>query len=155
MHFKLSPELVLELSKHPNIIGIKDSSGDLELLGGYLRSQSESFTVITGNGGQLHPALTAGARAGILAVALFAAERSVEVYDLHARSDHAAAERVQATLKPLAVSIVAALGVPGVKAAMDAVGLAGGPVRGPLVDLDAGARAGVGALVEGLAATVA
>jgi 4-hydroxy-2-oxoglutarate aldolase len=155
MHFKLSPELVAELSKHPNIVGIKDSSGDLELLGGYLRSQSESFAVLTGNGGQLHPALLAGARAGILAVALFAAKQSVHVYDLHARHDHATAERVQATLKPLAVSIVAELGVPGVKAAMDAVGLAGGPVRGPLVDLDSASRARVATLLDGLAAVAA
>jgi 4-hydroxy-2-oxoglutarate aldolase len=155
MHFKLPPDLIAELAPHPNVIGIKDSSGDLELLGGYLRSRTETFAVLTGNGGQLHPALMAGARGGILAVALFAARESARVYDLHGRGDHAAADRIQAELKTLSVTIVAELGVPGVKAAMDHVGLAGGPVRAPLMELDAAARARVAAALDGLAAVAA
>ena len=155
MHFKLSPELVAELAQHANIIGIKDSSGDLDLLGGYLKAQSESFTVFTGAGGQLHPALVAGARGGILAVALFATAASVQVYEAHKRGDHTAADAVQATLKPLAAVIVAELGVPGVKAALDAVGLAGGPVRSPLLDLDAAARSRVSGLLSEVGAAAA
>jgi 4-hydroxy-2-oxoglutarate aldolase len=155
MHFKLAPELVAELAQHPNIVGIKDSSGDLDLLKSYLQAQSESFSVITGNGGQLHPALMAGARGGILAVALFAAERSVSIFRAHAKGDHATADRLQAEMKPLAATIVGELGVPGVKAAMDVVGLHGGPVRGPLLDLDAAGRARVSALMSGLSAVAA
>jgi 4-hydroxy-2-oxoglutarate aldolase len=148
MHFKLSPELVAELAKHPNVIGIKDSSGDLELLKQYLTAQSETFTVLTGNGGQLHAALMAGARGGILAVALFAAERSARVFAAHTGGDHATAESVQASLKPLAATIVGELGVPGVKVALDEVGLHGGPVRGPLLPLDAAAKARVKGLLH-------
>lgn len=155
MHFKLAPELVAELARHPNIIGIKDSSGDLDLLKSYIASQSDSFTVLTGNGGQLHPALMAGARGGILAVALFAAERSVAIFGAHSKGDHATADSLQAEMKPLAVTIVAELGVPGVKAAMDAAGLRGGVVRSPLLDLDAEARARVAALMSGLSAVAA
>jgi 4-hydroxy-2-oxoglutarate aldolase len=155
MHFKLAPELVAELARHPNVVGIKDSSGDMDLLKSYLQSQSDSFTVITGNGGQLHPALIAGARGGILAVALFAAGRSVAIFNAHTKGDHATADRLQAEMKPLAATIVAELGVPGVKAAMDAVGLHGGPVRGPLLDLDAAGRARVSALMSGLSAAAA
>ena len=154
MHFKLTPELVAELARHPNIIGIKDSSGDLALLGGYLASQSDGFSVLTGSGGQLHPGLVAGARGGILAVALFAAAQSVRIFDACRRGDFAVAESVQASLKPVAATIVGELGVPGVKAALDVVGLTGGPVRGPLLDLDAAGRARVAALLgaSGLAA---
>jgi 4-hydroxy-2-oxoglutarate aldolase len=155
MHFKLAPELVAELSRHPNIVGIKDSSGDLELLKSYIALQSDAFTVLTGNGGQLHPALMAGARGGILAVALFAAARSVAVFNAHTKGDHATADALQAELKPLAVQVVSELGVPGVKAAMDSVGLHGGPVRGPLLDLDAAARARVSALMSALSAVAA
>jgi 4-hydroxy-2-oxoglutarate aldolase len=155
MHFRLAPELVAELALHQNIVGIKDSSGDLDLLASYLQAQSDTFSVLTGNAGQLHPALAAGARGGILAVALFAAARSVAVFRAHAAGDHATADRLQAEIKPLAVAIVAELGVPGVKAAMDAVGLHGGPVRGPLLDLDAAGRARVSALVSGLSAAAA
>src|ERR1035437_4793748 len=52
MHFKLEPALVAELAQHPNIAGIKDSSGDLDLLKSYLQSQSGSFSVLPGKGGQ-------------------------------------------------------------------------------------------------------
>jgi 4-hydroxy-2-oxoglutarate aldolase len=155
MHFTLAPELVAELAQHPNIVGIKDSSGDLDLLKSYLQSQSKSFSVLTGNGGQLHPALMAGARGGILAVSLFAAAQSVAIFRAHATGDHATADRLQAVMKPLAATIVAELGVPGVKAAMDAVGLHGGPVRGPLLDLDSAGRARVSALASGLSAVAA
>lgn len=155
MHFKLPPELVAEFARHQNIVGIKDSSGDLDLLKSYIASQSDSFTVLTGNGGQLHPALMAGARGGILAVALFAAERSVAVFNAHTKGDHTTADVLQTELKPLAVQIVAELGVPGVKAAMDSVGLHGGPVRGPLLDLDAAGRARVSALMSALSAVAA
>ncbi len=155
MHFKIPPELVGELAQHQNIVGIKDSSGDLDLLKSYIQSQSDSFSVLTGNGGQLHPALMAGARGGILAVALFLAERSVAIYQAHTRGDHTKAEQMQAEMKPHAVTIVGELGVPGVKAAMDVVGLHGGPVRGPLMDLDAAGRARVSSLMSGLSAAAA
>ena len=150
MHFRLEPALVAELATHENVVGIKDSSGDLALLQAYLQAQSDSFTVLTGNGAQLHAALTAGARGGILAVALFAAGRAVAIHRAHAAGDPATAERLQAELKPAAATIVGELGVPGVKAAMDAAGLHGGPVRAPLLDLDAAARARVAALMREL-----
>jgi 4-hydroxy-2-oxoglutarate aldolase len=155
MHFKIPPDLVAELARHQNIIGIKDSSGDLDLLNAYLRAQSDSFTVLTGNGGQLHPALMAGARGGILAVALFAAERCVAIFNTHRKGDHAAAERMQNEMKPVATTIVGELGVPGVKAAMDLAGLSGGPVRSPLVDLDAAGQSRVASLMNELSAVAA
>jgi dihydrodipicolinate synthase/N-acetylneuraminate lyase len=155
MHFKLPPELVAELARHQNIVGIKDSSGDLELLASYIASASDTFSVMTGNGGQLHPALMAGARGGILALATFAHERCVAIHRAHRAGDHAAADRTQAEVKPINAAIVGELGVPGVKAAMDAVGLRGGPVRGPLLDLDAAARSRVASLVSGLSAVAA
>ncbi len=143
MHFKLSPALVAELAQHPNIIGIKDSSGDLELLGGYLASRGDHFTVLTGNGGQIHPAMKAGAKGGIVAVSVFGGALAVAIYEASLRGDDSAAEALQDRMKPMAVTIVGELGVPGVKAAAEMVGLAGGVVRGPLTDLDAAGRARV------------
>jgi 4-hydroxy-2-oxoglutarate aldolase len=136
MHFSLAPGLVSELSVHDNVIGIKDSSGDRSLLAAYLNAQSETFTVLTGNAGIFQHALRAGARGGILAVALFAAGLSLEVYDAMQRGDVASAEAAQARLIPLGAKIVAEMGVAGVKTAMDRVGLIGGPVRSPLLPLD-------------------
>ena len=141
MHFALPPQLVGELARHENIIGIKDSSGDLELLAGYLKAQSESFTVLTGNGSTFRRALELGARGGILAVALFAAGLSIEVFETRS-------EQAQARLTPLAARIVGEMGVAGVKAALDRVGLYGGPVRSPLTPLGAGELAQVTELLR-------
>ncbi|MDP1892006.1 MAG: dihydrodipicolinate synthase family protein [Gemmatimonadaceae bacterium] len=140
MHFKLEPELVAELSMHENIVGIKDSSGDLALLEGYLQAQGSSFTVLTGNGGQLLPGLELGVRGGIVAVGLFGASLCVDVYDGFRNGDIKRATIAQDRLKPMASQIVAGLGEPGVKAAMEAVGLVGGPVRLPLQPLNAEQR---------------
>lgn len=140
MHFKLPPTLVAELSMHENIIGIKDSSGDLSLLEEYLESQGTVFTVLTGNAGQLLGALERGARGGVVAVSLFAAGLCVDVYEGFRTGDLARATAAQERVKPMASEIVAGLGVPGVKAALDAAGLVGGPVRLPLLPLGAEQR---------------
>jgi 4-hydroxy-2-oxoglutarate aldolase len=150
MHFALPAELVAELAKHPNVVGIKDSSGDINMLKGFLAAQSDSFTVLTGNGGTFVPALEAGARGGILAVSLFAPALSLQMYDSHMKGDHSAAAEAQVTIKPLAVTIVAELGVPGVKTACDVAGLKGGPVRRPLIDLDEAAEQRVRDLLSGI-----
>ena len=131
MHFALTPQLVSELAQHENIVGIKDSSGDLELLAGYIKAQSDDFAVLTGNGSTFKRALELGARGGILAVALFAASLSIEVFE-------AKSQQAQERLTPLAARIVGDMGVAGVKAALDRVGLAGGPVRSPLLPLGTG-----------------
>ena len=141
MHFALAPQLVAELAQHENIIGIKDSSGDLELLAGYIKAQSENFTVLTGNGSTFKRALELGARGGILAVALFAASLSVEIFETKSA-------QAQDRLTPLSARIVGDMGVPGVKAALDRVGLVGGPLRSPLAALGAAELAQVGELLR-------
>lgn len=147
-HFSLSAPLVAKLAKHGNIIGVKDSSGDLEILRGYMASQSGEFTVLTGSGGTLLPALEMGARGGILGVACFAAKTTLAVYENHERKDRAKAGDAQAKLIPLAREIVGGMGPAGVKAAMDVVGLKGGVVRSPLPNLTAAQRAAVAKLLE-------
>lgn len=135
MHFALPAELVAELAQHPNVIGLKDSSGDLAMLRGFLAAQDDAFTVLTGSGSALHAGLEAGARGGILAVSLFAADLALEVYGAHGAGNQARAAAAQARLAPMAQVIVAKLGVPGVKAAMDRVGRVGGVPRLPLLPL--------------------
>ena len=79
----------------PNIAGIKDSSGNRELFASYMPAQSTTFSVLNGNGQMWHHALTVGSRGGILAVALFAAALSMEVYDAEQRGDVPLAEQEQ------------------------------------------------------------
>ena len=133
MHFRLEPELIAELSQHENIRGMKDSAGDMTYFARYVESNSDKFDVMTGHGGTFATALSLGARGGILAVALFAAELALEVWQAHGEQRIADAEAAQKPLVPMAAEIVARMGVPGVKAAMDRVGLVGGSVRLPLL----------------------
>jgi 4-hydroxy-2-oxoglutarate aldolase len=148
VHFSLAPGLVQELASHGNVVGIKDSSGDLAQLGVYLDAQSERFAVLTGSGAGLYASLEMGARGGVLAVALFAAPVTVALCRAFASGDAGAAGRAQERLVPLARTIVGQLGVPGVKAALDLVGLAGGRVRSPLLPLRAAARERVSELLR-------
>jgi 4-hydroxy-2-oxoglutarate aldolase len=133
MHFRLEAELIAELSQHENIRGMKDSSGDMTYFARYVESQSDTFDVMTGHGGTFATALSLGARGGILAVALFAAELALEVWQAHGEGRIADAEAAQKPLVPMAAEIVARMGVPGVKAAMERIGLIGGHVRLPLL----------------------
>ncbi|MBC7790674.1 MAG: dihydrodipicolinate synthase family protein [Anaerolineae bacterium] len=147
-HLTLDPGLVLELSSHGNITGIKDSSGDLKLLGAYLAAQSGHFTVLTGSGGGLYAGLELGARGGILGVSLFAGRLAAGLYAAWEKGDKGSAGRAQERLIPLAKIIVGSLGVPGVKAALDLVGLSGGLPRPPLLPLKSGEREQVSSLLS-------
>ncbi|MDB4886543.1 MAG: dihydrodipicolinate synthetase, partial [Gemmatimonadetes bacterium] len=136
MHFALSPALVAELARHENIVGMKDSSGDAALFRGYLESRCDAFQVLTGSGTLLGEALRLGADGAILAVALFAPMQSLLVLAAVRDGDADALAGAQAHLSPLAAEIVGGMGVAGVKAALDAVGLGGGAPRAPLQQLD-------------------
>jgi 4-hydroxy-2-oxoglutarate aldolase len=148
MHFAVPHDVVARLAQHGNIVGMKDSSGDATLFGQYLQSKSESFRVLTGSGVLWQKALAMGADGGILAVSNFAPQLAFEVLHAHRRGDHAAAELAQEALTPLAANIVGKMGVPGVKAALDAVGLSGGLPRSPLRPLAPSARALLGELLR-------
>lgn len=138
MHFALGASLVSELAAHRNVIGMKDSSGNRDLFSSYVKLQSSKFAVLDGNAQLFQFAMESGAAGGILAAGLFAPTLCVDIYDAVKRRDSEAATAAQSRLTPLGAKIVGELGVAGVKAAMDRVGLSGGPVRSPLVGLDAG-----------------
>lgn len=146
-HLVLSPEVVARVAAHPNVAGMKDSAGDLPVLARYLEARSDGFAVLTGHAGTFDTALRLGVDGGILAAALFAPRLTLAVAEARARGDDAAAAAAQAALVPLARDIVAALGPPGLKCAMDLAGLAGGPPRAPLRACDAAERARVAELL--------
>ena len=147
-HVMLHDSVLRALADHERVIGFKDSSGDLKVLANY-RAAAPRLRSLVGSGALFYPALELGADGGVLAVACFAADQCVALYRAFRADDRRAAGAGQERLTPLAREIVGALGVPGVKAAMDLVGLAGGPVRPPLAPLDAKQRARVAELLAG------
>jgi len=146
-HLQLGAKLVHALAEHPNIVGIKDSTGDMTQLRAYLEAQSDHFTVLTGHAGTVLDAVGYGARGAILAAALFAAPLVFDLMDAIAHSDGVTASEIQARLRPIAKEIVAELGPPGVKVAMDLVGLDGGLPRAPLRALGTAERERIATLL--------
>jgi 4-hydroxy-2-oxoglutarate aldolase len=134
-HIALSEALLGALSDHENVWGAKDSSGDLKNFAAY-RDAVPEWTLFMGSGALYYAALEMGAAGAIAATGCFAARSTAEIGVSFAAGDKQRAGAVQERVAPLHREIVSGLGVAGVKAAVDAVGLAGGPVRPPLSDLD-------------------
>ena len=125
------------LAAHPRIVGLKESSGDVGLLGRTVASVPSAFQVLCGSGPVFYPALCVGARAGILAVACCAPRPAAALYRAFRAGDHARARRLQEALTPLATAVTSTHGVAGLKLAMTLRGRQGGAVRAPLLPLPA------------------
>ncbi len=128
----LPTDLIEELSRHPNITGIKDSRGRLELVGELIEHSDEDFQVMVGNGALLYAGLETGAVGGIVATGLIAPAGAVEISVAFQEGRSADAARIQERIAPVHQQIVSGMGVPGVKAALDLLGLRGGIPRPPL-----------------------
>ena len=129
----ISLEAVLTLSKHENIVGIKDSSGDLPFMLKLCASLPKDFQILCGNAGIFASALLAGAKGGILGIANAFPEPVVKIYKLIQDGKVTDAMDIQKKFIPTIQLIMGRLGVPGVKSAMDLRGLFGGEPRLPLL----------------------
>jgi 4-hydroxy-2-oxoglutarate aldolase len=127
------------LSAHPNIVGMKETSPDLERLGQFTAIRP-GFRVLCGWAPVVYPAFVAGATGAILALANVAPRACVALYDLTRGGRHSTALELQRALTPLARLVTSVHGIAGLKAALDLEGYRGGPVRPPLLPLPARAR---------------
>jgi 4-hydroxy-2-oxoglutarate aldolase len=149
-----TPE-ILALSDHPNIAGIKDSSGNIQRVGEIVAGARRSFQVLTGGAAVIYPALVVGARGAILALASALPEKCVELYDLVQRSQHEQAKQLQHLLIQASKRIVSEGGIPGVKYAMDLRGFHGGLPRLPLTALTEDKKRAIAAIVSQLQSAAA
>jgi len=134
-HISLALDSVLRLAAHPNIVGIKDSSGNVAQLGELIAGAPAEFKILVGTAGALYPALTLGCTGGIVALANVAPTQCVRVYDLVKSGQLAEARRLHLQLLPVNRAVTARYGVAGLKAAMDMLGDFGGEPRQPLLPL--------------------
>lgn len=144
--------LVAQLAEHPNIVGIKDSSGSVQRVAEIVSVVPSSFAVLTGGSSTLVAALISGAGGAILGLANALPEACVDVYEAFAGGRIAEARNLQQKLLPASEAIASRPGVPGVKYAMDRLGYYGGPVREPLCGPDAAARSAIGQVLSELGA---
>jgi 4-hydroxy-2-oxoglutarate aldolase len=128
----ISPEAVVALSEHPNIIAIKESSGSLEKVMQMIREVKPGFQVLVGSAPTLWPSLQAGAVGAVLAFANAAPYATITIWEAHRTREAEAGKDWQARISRAAQLVTTKYGVPGLKHAMDLNGYYGGPPRLPL-----------------------
>ena len=124
---------VVELSHHPNIVGIKESSGSLEKVMQMIREAKKGFQVLTGSAPTLAPSFAVGCVGAVLAFANAAPYATVSIWEAHRTREPEAAMDWQNRIARAAVLVTTKYGIPGLKYAMDLAGYYGGPPRLPLV----------------------
>ena len=128
----IEPGLVAELSAHENIVGIKDSSGNIGQLTDICRVAPPDFDVFVGSAPVFYPAMAVGAAGGILAAVNCLPEPFVEMQSLFRNKDFESLRRLQWDLMEISQAVTVKFGIGGLKAAMDIMGYKGGVVRRPL-----------------------
>ena len=133
---KIPLEVIAQLSKNENIIGMKDSSGDITYLAQIMEVSAEDFDPLVGTANAFYPALTLGVQGGILALANIAPAECVEVLNLVKDNKLLEARKLYTKLIPTNKAVTAKFGIPGLKAAMDKLDYYGGKPRKPLIPLE-------------------
>jgi 4-hydroxy-2-oxoglutarate aldolase len=144
----LEPQLIIDLAPHPNIAGLKESSGSLAFLGEVVREVPDRFHYFLGSGHVVYPGLEMGADGAILAVANAVPEMSAEIFRLFKAGKKDEARRLQLDLVPLNKAIVEVFGIAGLKYALDLRGYYGGPARLPLLPVEEKGRQEIAALLK-------
>jgi 4-hydroxy-2-oxoglutarate aldolase len=134
---------VARMAAHPNIAGIKDTSGNIVQLAETVRLAPPGFQVLAGSASFFLAGLAVGAVGGILALANVAPERALDIYRLFREGRMEEAGELQRRMIPVNAAITSRYGIAGLKAALDMLGYYGGPVRSPLLPLSDGERQAV------------
>jgi len=144
----LEPRLVVELAPHPNIMGLKESSGSIAFLEEIVRQVPARFHYFLGSGHVVYPGLEMGAAGAILAVANAAPEMCAEIFRLYQAGKKDEARELQLDLVPLNKALMETYGIAGLKHAQDLRGYHGGPTRLPLLPVDEPAKREIESLLR-------
>jgi 4-hydroxy-tetrahydrodipicolinate synthase len=129
---KISPSLLARLAEIDNIVGVKDSSGDLEVTAEYLRVAPPDFSVLMGRDTLIYAALVYGARGSIAATANVKPQLVASIYDRFVAGDLAGARQAQQDLAPLRLAFSWGTFPVVIKEALDLMGMEAGPARAPV-----------------------
>jgi 4-hydroxy-2-oxoglutarate aldolase len=129
----LLPDTAAALSHHPNVIGIKDSGGDISVISELVAQCRPGFPVLAGATTMLYASLCVGGHGATVGPGAVAPEICAGVQAAFDRGDHAEARRLQALLVPISKLVGPKWSVAGLKVAVDAYGLTGGSPRLPLL----------------------
>jgi 4-hydroxy-2-oxoglutarate aldolase len=146
----ISTDAIAQLSHHPNIIAIKESSGNLEKVMQLIREVKSGFQVLVGSAPTLWPSFTVGAVGAVLAFANAAPYAAITIWEAHRTRDTEAARDWQNRITKAAQLVTTKYGIPGLKHAMDLNGYYGGPPRLPLTPVCPDARKEIEKAFEGI-----
>ena len=132
----LDATLICTLAEHENIIGVKDSAGDIAKLAQIVASVPETFKVLAGSAGYLLPALAVGAVGAISALANVFPREVCDVQALFDAGQLDEARMLQARIIPANNAVTTVYNVPGLKAALELTAGYGGIPRMPLLPLN-------------------
>jgi 4-hydroxy-2-oxoglutarate aldolase len=144
-----APETIA-LAAHPNIVGIKESSGNIQRISEIIAGAPPEFQVLVGSAPTVYPSLAVGARGAVLALASALPEKCVTLYELFRQGRMDAARDLQRVLLRASKVIVSEMGIAGVKYIMDQRGYRGGIPRPPLPALSAEQKSRLTALLTSL-----
>jgi 4-hydroxy-2-oxoglutarate aldolase len=140
---ELPLQTIAAMATHPNVIGLKDSSGNMAAVSETLNTCPPEFSFFQGHGSLLFSALLLGAKGGILALSNIAPAETVEIYEFFRAGAYDKAREMQRRLLPVNQKIVGGFGVPGIKCAVDLLGYTGGDPRPPLRPVSREVRASI------------
>ncbi len=147
-HINVSVKVVQELSRHPNIVGMKDSTGNVPQLVSFLPVIAEGFNLMVGTVSSWFPALTLGIKGGIFALANLAPNECAEIQEAYNAGNLDAARETYIRVFPVNTAVTATYGVPGLKYASDLMGYQGGAVRSPLLPPKEAEKAAIKSILE-------
>jgi 4-hydroxy-2-oxoglutarate aldolase len=134
-HVDMDAATVARAAEHPNVVGLKDSGGNVAKLADIVRLTDPGFQVLAGSASFLFPALTLGAVGGVVALANVAPQQALDIQSLTREGRWEEAAELQRRMVPVNAAVTSRFGIAGLKAALDMLGFYGGPVRSPLRDL--------------------
>ncbi|WP_088227601.1 dihydrodipicolinate synthase family protein [Desulfosporosinus sp. FKB] len=136
----LSTKVVEELAQHPNIIGIKDSGGNIVQIAEMIHKTPSDFAIFAGSASFLYPSLALGATGGTLALANVFPNECAEVQELFEKGKLQESKALQLSLMESNAAVTARFGIAGLKAALDIIGYYGGDPCPPLQPIGADER---------------
>src|SRR5437016_6238059 len=129
---KIDVDTVARLAQVPNILGVKDSSGDLQNTNELIRAVPERFAVMMGRDTLIFPALLFGACGAVPATGNIAPKLLVEIYEKFRKGDLEGSKAAQLRLNPVRLALTLGTAPGGVKAALALLGKSIGPCRSPV-----------------------
>jgi len=147
-HINIAAQAVATLSQHPNIIGMKDSSGNVPQLADFQRVMDKNFNLMVGTVSAWYPALTLGIRAGIFASANCLPNQCNLIQEAFDANEFGQAKEMYRRIFPVNTAVTATYGIAGLKYVSDVLGYNGGFVRNPLLPLKKEEEAKINAILK-------